>query len=226
LRAMGEGNAGGWNCRSEVGRTQLIEKFLGTFPGASVLKVTLGEHPVEARIVTSEEELRTPGKDTWRYLNAGAGSVVWVSSRREDLAELLPRALSVFDPGLLFVESNAAVRMMDPAVVIFVEGEADPNAAGRGSPKEGALEIRARADYITSEPFENLNQMVSGIREVIGMSEEQARELITKRAKEGRLPCAAAFRIAEQSGVPKKRIGQILNEMNVRIVTCQLGCFP
>ncbi len=41
----------------------------------------------------------------------------------------------------------------------------------------------------------------------------------------GKLPCALCFKIAEDFGISKKEMGQILNEINVRISQCQLGCF-
>ena len=40
-----------------------------------------------------------------------------------------------------------------------------------------------------------------------------------------KLPCAAAFTIAEQNGVNIADIGSVCNELNIRICKCQLGCF-
>ena len=40
-----------------------------------------------------------------------------------------------------------------------------------------------------------------------------------------KLPCAMAFKIAEQYGVKISEIGAICNERNIRISQCQLGCF-
>jgi hypothetical protein len=39
------------------------------------------------------------------------------------------------------------------------------------------------------------------------------------------LRCADAFTIAEEHSVEVGVIGQICNDINVRIVQCQLGCF-
>ena len=49
--------------------------------------------------------------------------------------------------------------------------------------------------------------------------------IIKEKAKDGRLPCALCFKIAEDFGVSKKEMGKILNEMKVKISQCQLGCF-
>jgi hypothetical protein len=48
---------------------------------------------------------------------------------------------------------------------------------------------------------------------------------ISEKAKGGKIPCAVCFKIAEDMGITKKELGRILNEMNVKISQCQLGCF-
>ena len=54
-------------------------------------------------------------------------------------------------------------------------------------------------------------------------------EIIEKRSvRDGekvKLPCAVAFKIAEQYGVKIAEIGALCNEQNIRISQCQLGCF-
>jgi hypothetical protein len=50
-------------------------------------------------------------------------------------------------------------------------------------------------------------------------------EVILERSKDGKLPCAMCFKIAEDFGISKREIGRILNEINIRISQCQLGCF-
>jgi hypothetical protein len=57
------------------------------------------------------------------------------------------------------------------------------------------------------------------------MDRAKIEEIIKEKAKEGRLPCAMCFRIAEDFGISKKEMGKILNEMKVKISQCQLGCF-
>jgi len=43
---------------------------------------------------------------------------------------------------------------------------------------------------------------------------------------EGKLPCAAAFQIARELKVPTKEVGDTCNKLNIKIRSCQLGCFP
>jgi hypothetical protein len=42
----------------------------------------------------------------------------------------------------------------------------------------------------------------------------------------GKLPCAVAFRIARKLKVSPKRVGDVANRLNIKISSCQLGCFP
>ena len=48
---------------------------------------------------------------------------------------------------------------------------------------------------------------------------------ILEKAREGNIPCAVCFKIAEEFGITKKEMGTILNEMKIKIGQCQLGCF-
>ena len=43
---------------------------------------------------------------------------------------------------------------------------------------------------------------------------------------DGRLPCAAAFKISGKHGVSIRKVGDMANRLNVQISSCQLGCFP
>ena len=42
----------------------------------------------------------------------------------------------------------------------------------------------------------------------------------------GKLPCAAAFRIAKKLKVSPRQVGDTANRLNIKISSCQLGCFP
>jgi len=48
---------------------------------------------------------------------------------------------------------------------------------------------------------------------------------IRAEAPAGKIPCATAFQLAEELGLSRSRLGELLNEMNIKIVNCQLGCF-
>jgi hypothetical protein len=57
------------------------------------------------------------------------------------------------------------------------------------------------------------------------MDRKRIEETIKEKAKDGKLPCAMCFKIAEDFEIPKKELTKILNEMKIKINQCQLGCF-
>ena len=57
------------------------------------------------------------------------------------------------------------------------------------------------------------------------MDREKIEMAIKEKAKDGKLPCAICFKIAEDFGIPKKELTKVLNEINIKISQCQLGCF-
>ena len=42
----------------------------------------------------------------------------------------------------------------------------------------------------------------------------------------GKLPCAVAFKIAKKLKVSPREVGDTANRINIKIMSCQLGCFP
>ena len=57
------------------------------------------------------------------------------------------------------------------------------------------------------------------------MTDEQVKEKLLEKVKDGRIACKAALALAEQLGVPPVKIGDIATRANVKIAACQLGCF-
>jgi hypothetical protein len=51
------------------------------------------------------------------------------------------------------------------------------------------------------------------------------RDCILEYSKNGKLPCAVAFQIVENMGMPANEIGKYTDQMDIRIVKCQLGLF-
>ena len=41
----------------------------------------------------------------------------------------------------------------------------------------------------------------------------------------GKLPCAVAFRIARKLKISPRQVGDTANRLNIKISSCQLGCF-
>jgi hypothetical protein len=59
----------------------------------------------------------------------------------------------------------------------------------------------------------------------ITMDRKKIEETILAKSKDGKIPCAVCFKIADDLGIPKKEITKVLNEMKIKISQCQLGCF-
>ncbi len=57
------------------------------------------------------------------------------------------------------------------------------------------------------------------------MKEEEIVVLLKEASKDGKIPCAAAQKIAVENKIPMKQVGDILNKMKIKIHACQLGCF-
>ncbi|MBM4465543.1 MAG: hypothetical protein FJ014_08335 [Chloroflexi bacterium] len=48
---------------------------------------------------------------------------------------------------------------------------------------------------------------------------------IKESLTEGRLPCASAFKVARRLEVSPQQVGELADELNVKISRCQLGLF-
>ena len=57
------------------------------------------------------------------------------------------------------------------------------------------------------------------------MTTEEIKAKIKGAAPDGKIPCAAAFRLTEELGISRKDLGEMLNELHIKITHCQLGCF-
>jgi len=56
-------------------------------------------------------------------------------------------------------------------------------------------------------------------------SDEKIKERIKEVSKEGKISCTAAHKVASELNVPVRKIGKLINELNLKIVACELGCF-
>ena len=56
-------------------------------------------------------------------------------------------------------------------------------------------------------------------------TKEVLREAVIKASSDSRLTCEMAHELARQLDVPLREIGSVCDELNIKIKTCQLGCF-
>jgi HAMP domain-containing protein len=57
------------------------------------------------------------------------------------------------------------------------------------------------------------------------MTQEDLKKKIKAAAPEGKITCPQAFRVAEELGLSRQALGEMLNELRIKIIQCQLGCF-
>lgn len=57
------------------------------------------------------------------------------------------------------------------------------------------------------------------------MSPEEIKARIKAAAPEGKITCSAAMSLAKELGISRKDMGELLNELRIKITQCQLGCF-
>jgi hypothetical protein len=57
------------------------------------------------------------------------------------------------------------------------------------------------------------------------MERDQVIKAVKERAKEGRIPCAVCFKIAAEYGISKRELGELLNELGIKVIQCQMGLF-
>ncbi len=55
--------------------------------------------------------------------------------------------------------------------------------------------------------------------------QNELHERILYEAEKLKLPCSKAFAIAAEVDCPVSDVGKICNEVGIKIVGCQLGCF-
>ena len=75
-----------------------------------------------------------------------------------------------------------------------------------------------------------LGQIMDNLERVEKMKKEDENrealiDAIRKEATEGKITCARAWLLADQFGCPKREMGTLLNELKVKLIQCQLGCF-
>jgi molybdopterin-guanine dinucleotide biosynthesis protein len=128
---------------SGVGKTTVACRILEKFPSWGAIKYT--KIPLYGSVTDDLKVLSQKGKDTKRFLDAGAERVLWVQSPFHELAEVLPTAIEMLsDLQGVIVEGNSAVEVLRPDIVIFVAGP-------EGKIKEGAESVLRMADIIVSD---------------------------------------------------------------------------
>ncbi len=56
-------------------------------------------------------------------------------------------------------------------------------------------------------------------------TKKQIAEELAALVHDNRIPCARALGLAKKLNVPSRDIGQVADELKIKICKCQLGCF-
>lgn len=124
---------------SHCGKTAVVSLLLKAFPGWAAVKVTpcrsdeicpRGDECGACKPPDGPYEIvecpESPGKDTARYLEAGASRVLWVRSLPEFLPEALESALARLSdaPGVI-IESTTAIHLLDGLNILVIREGVD-----------------------------------------------------------------------------------------------------
>jgi molybdopterin-guanine dinucleotide biosynthesis protein len=126
---------------SGVGKTTVVCEILRRFENWGAIKYT--KTPFYSSVTDDMAVLAEEGKDTKRFLDAGAVKVVWVQSPYSELPVTLPLAAGMFSQvrGIL-VEGNSAIEVITPDILIFISGSLQEKW------KANAENILAKADIV------------------------------------------------------------------------------
>jgi hypothetical protein len=57
------------------------------------------------------------------------------------------------------------------------------------------------------------------------VSKEKLSDAVRRAAVNGRLTCGKAHELGKELNVTLREIGEVCNELKIKIAACQLGCF-
>lgn len=126
---------------SGVGKTTVICEILRSFQDWGAIKYT--KTSLFSSVTDDIGVLSQEGKDTKRFLDAGAGKVVWVQSPYSGLTESLSMATGMLShtEGIL-IEGNSAIEAVRPDIIIFISGSSPEKW------KTSACGISEKADIV------------------------------------------------------------------------------
>lgn len=214
---------------SKAGKTTLASALLNKLGGWGAVKYT--KTAIYSSIIEDKDILSIKGKDTRRFLDSGASSVLWVQSPASGLEEIMPMVIDKLShlEGMI-VEGNTAIEFLRPDIIIFITEKHIMRIKESGKRimdradiiyYNDKKEIEIRGGRIIHGEIENVASIVSDMIEL----RKRAERLLIEKSLNGRIPCSVARKIAEDTDVPYKKIGEISDEIGIKITNCELGCF-
>lgn len=211
---------------SSSGKTTLgchILRELSKYGTWGALKYT--KTALYSKIVQDESVLKEKDKDTARLLEAGAVEAIWVQAPREGLEDTIKEAINMFSPldGII-IEGNSAIEVLNPDIVIFIfRGEIKPGSERVLESADivvGDREFSKKKGFFYLEEKEKVAEFVSTIA-----LKEMIKNELNISAPQRRLTCQMAQKIAKKLNIEPIEVGKVANELGIKIINCQLGCF-
>ncbi len=214
---------------SSSGKTTIASAILNRLRGWGAVKYT--RTTLYASIIDDIDVLSVEGKDTRRFIDAGASLVLWVQSPPSSLCEVMPVVLSRLSnlEGII-VEGNSAIEFLKPDIIIFIRESDDlmVKESGKRVLKEANVvyyrdrnEVKTKDGKIIKGGIEEVASIVCDMVDM----RKKAEKLLTENVNNGKISCSRARKIAEELNIPYKKIGEIADEIGVKITNCELGCF-
>ena len=211
---------------SGAGKTLFIERLIVFLKNRfdrqiKVIAVKYTKTTLYSQIISEQEIIDQPGKDTARMKKAGADTVYLIKATEEDLLEVIEKLknemmhlYSNITNIVLIMEGNSLVRLTQPDVIIFFKAKDYIKPSGKT--------VAERADIV----IEGKYSMEDIMKEIEKTQQKKLIEkLLTERSNSGKITCAEARKIAEELGIPYIEVGRVANELKIKIRKCELGCF-
>ena len=120
-----------------AGKTCLVERLLPCLPNCAAVKARTGKG-AELSVLVEDDPAQAAGKDTGRYLAAGARRAYLIGGPGDEVRAAVREIIEGGEFDAVIVESNAMARELESDLAFFVRGA--------GEPKPGADVCEERAD--------------------------------------------------------------------------------
>ncbi|QWR75992.1 hypothetical protein [Candidatus Magnetomonas plexicatena] len=228
---------------SGSGKTSLAVELLKNLKGSwAAIKYT--KTSFYTSVTDAADLIHQESKDSTLLLKAGAVAVKWVQSPYSTLDEALRFAMFDFPQvNGIIIEGNSPLDFVKPDITIFLMG------ADTGRFKETAEKFFEKSDiavvFQTSEDYHKIKQWPEGMKTCTAsvynsgepnfdectkmimetMKTKEMQKRLLERVTDGRVSCASARALAEELEIPYKELGAEADKLNVKIKSCDLGCF-
>jgi hypothetical protein len=195
---------------SGAGKTSLLERLIPFFDGCAAIKAHVSE-ACEPCLLEEKSARESPGKDTSRFLAAGARRAFLVHGPRAWVLDAIARIVRSGEFAVVLIESNAVARELEAELAFFVDGP--------GERRPGSELCRAGAHVIVASSDAGKGATMPDA------SPNEVKTAILAAAKDGRITCSEALDLARRLNVSPSLVGEMADQMAVKINACQLGCF-